>query len=52
MSDLLVLALKIAFLAALWLFILFAVNVIRTWQMAKGPVEYPVIAPDAAEARA
>lgn len=30
MSDLLVLALKIAFLAALWLFILFAVNVIRT----------------------
>lgn len=29
-----------------------AYNVIRTWQMAKGPVEYPVIAPDAAEARA
>ncbi len=32
--------------------LIMAFNVIRTWQMAKGPVEYPVIAPDAAEARA
>jgi hypothetical protein len=30
MSELLVLALKLAFLALLWLFVLFAVNVIRT----------------------
>lgn len=29
-----------------------AVNVVRTWQAAKGPATYPVIAPDAAEARA
>ncbi len=32
--------------------LIMAFNVIRTWQMAKGPVEYPVIAPDATEARA
>ena len=32
--------------------LIMAFNVIRTWQMAKGPVEYPVIAPDASEARA
>jgi cytochrome c oxidase cbb3-type subunit 1 len=32
--------------------LIMAVNVIRTWQAAKGPVAYPVIAPDAAEARA
>ncbi len=32
--------------------LIMAYNMIRTWQMAKGPVEYPVIAPDAAEARA
>ena len=30
MSDLIVLALKLAFLAALWLFILFVANIIRT----------------------
>ena len=32
--------------------LIMAFNMIRTWQMAKGPVEYPVIVPDAAEARA
>ena len=32
--------------------LIMAYNMIRTWQMAKGPVEYPVIAPDATEARA
>ena len=32
--------------------LIMAYNMIRTWQMAKGPVEYPVIVPDAAEARA
>jgi cytochrome c oxidase cbb3-type subunit 1 len=32
--------------------LIMAWNVIRTWQAAKGPVEYPVIVPDAAEARA
>ncbi|HBX82048.1 MAG TPA: FHA domain-containing protein, partial [Propionibacteriaceae bacterium] len=30
MSDLMALALKLAFLAFLWLFIIFAANVIRT----------------------
>jgi cytochrome c oxidase cbb3-type subunit I len=29
-----------------------AVNVTRTWQMARGPVAHPVLTPDAAEARA
>ena len=32
--------------------LIMAVNVIRTWQAAKGPAQYPVLAPDAAEARA
>ncbi len=29
-----------------------ALNVIRTWQLAKGPVQHAVLTPDAAEARA
>ena len=29
-----------------------AVNVIRTWQLSKGPVQHAVLTPDAAEARA
>jgi cytochrome c oxidase cbb3-type subunit 1 len=32
--------------------LIMAVNVVRTWQAAKGPATYPVIAPDTAEARA
>ncbi len=32
--------------------LIMAVNVVRTWQAAKGPVQYPVLTPDASEARA
>ncbi|MFZ2753855.1 MAG: cytochrome-c oxidase, cbb3-type subunit I [Lysobacteraceae bacterium] len=32
--------------------LIMAVNVVRTWQAAKGPAQYPVLTPDASEARA